>query len=103
MMVKAHTYIVLFKDGASVKAVIRPSVVGPAWKGKDESAIRVSEVGTAIPSVAAGSRLLNAVGKMQHANSGMAAVVKTGKVVGVVTSQHAESVIALHLSNRPHG
>ncbi len=101
-MVKAHTYIVLYKDGTSVKAVARLPVNGQFRRSNGDGVGLVKEIGVDIPSVAAGSRLLRAMEKMQHANSGMAAVVKAGKIIGVVTSQHADSVIALHLSNKSH-
>jgi len=59
----------------------------------------VHDYGVSIPSIDYGSSLSKAIKKMRYEEAPLVAVIKGGRLVGVLQSQHVESIIALHL---PH-
>ena len=99
-LIKTHIPLVVFWEGSAVKAVTKWSAGGYLKKGRNAASapLLARDFGTEIPTVPSGSRLIRAIDKMRNADTGLVAVVKSGKIVGLITSQHAESVIALHLS-----
>lgn len=53
-----------------------------------------------IPSIPYNLSLYNALERMRSEDSGIAAVVKAKRLVGILLMQHAESIIALHISQK---
>lgn len=104
-MLKSHTHIILFKDGSSVKLARIPSRLQSANDASPSVLSRpVYAYGMELPVVSYNTKLLKAVGEMQSRNAPLAVVTAGKKIVGVVFSQHADSIIALHVSKamQPH-
>ncbi len=100
-MLKKHTNIVLFKDGADVKLARIPTQrQNPNYSiiGKP-----VSSFGAKLPIVEYDSSLYKALNEMQSENSAILVVRKGPRIAGIVTEQHAESIIALHVSKKLSG
>ncbi|MGC8478490.1 MAG: site-2 protease family protein [Candidatus Micrarchaeia archaeon] len=97
-MLKKHTNIVLFKDGKVIK-VARIPLQGNI-KGNRMMNRPVSDFGIALPVIEYKSNLYKALTEMQSSNSGILVVTKGARIVGMITEQHAQSIIALHVSRK---
>jgi CBS domain-containing protein len=90
--------IVLFMKGDRVMMVFHTALQKLLKNPTPEGSIE--NLGVEIPVVKANSALYNAIDKMRLDESGVAAVTNGKKIVGVLLSQHIESVVALHMSQR---
>lgn len=87
-------HIVIFKNGEKFKVLSSSSI-------QRMSRLNVGNIEnqfTPIPSIPYNLPLFNALERMRSEESGIAAVVKANKLVGILLVQHAESIIALHIS-----
>ncbi len=60
----------------------------------------LSRFGVPIPSVSYNAKLYSVMERMRSEGSNIAAVMKSGKIAGVLLMPHAESIIALHISQK---
>ena len=97
-MMKKRAGIVIFKRNGNIEMISNNSLQklmkNPSYKGKIEN------FGTPIMSIEYNTKLYSAIERMRSEGTGIAAVTKHGSVVGILLPQHAESVIALHISKK---
>jgi len=99
-ILKKHTSIVLFRDGSAIKLARIP-----IQKQHIDYTIMerpISNLGTVVPTIDYSKGLYKALSDMQSNNSALLVVTKGNRIVGIVSEQHAESVIALHVSGKMH-
>lgn len=89
---KAHVRVILVKAGGGTRAVLRV----PQEKDFSRHSYRTAfDISAAIPQVREGSSLYGAISEMSSGNVYIAAVLRERKLVGVLTAQHVESILAL--------
>lgn len=98
ILISEKTHIVLFKKGTTLN-IVSKIPVNPFGKGPEILDKKVSDFGTVIPTIDYNATLSKALERMRYEDATVLAVMKRGKLAGVLLSQHVESVIALHL---PH-
>ena len=69
-------------------------------KVKQGSVRRAADLAVKIPSIAANAGIIEAIQAMENAESGIAVVVRRGKLVGVLTMSGLQSFLALHVLNK---
>jgi Zn-dependent protease len=97
-MLKYHTHVVLFRDGDAIKAVSNLSLDKMPWKGKAMASVK--PLGVEVPQMRYGERLYGAMEKMQTYETGIVAVMRGNRLVGVLLAPHVESVVSLYLSHK---
>ena len=97
-MLKHRTNIILYREGSAVKAVSNLTLDRIPWK--DRALADVKPLGKEIPQIQYGAKLFGAIDKMRTEETGMVAVMKGKRLVGILLAQHVESVIALYLSHK---
>jgi Zn-dependent protease/CBS domain-containing protein len=60
----------------------------------------VEEIITSIPTISENSSLMDAMAATERGGLGVAAVTRRGKLVGIVSSQQLQTIIALHIINK---
>ena len=98
ILMKEHTHIILVDYGKNVKLVegVRlGSSLNTAYMSTP-----VDKFCKDIPYIDYNKQLPSAIDKMRNDNTGVIAVRRFGKIVGVLVIQHVESVVALHISRK---
>ncbi len=98
-VIKSHQHIVLFKRGGKILELSRIPVERSVGKAASEVAGNWSKE---LPSVDYDMPLYSAVERMRSEDVGVLAVTKSGKLFGIITAPHVESVIALYISAKRH-
>ncbi|HUY69973.1 MAG TPA: site-2 protease family protein [Candidatus Baltobacteraceae bacterium] len=98
MVLKANAHIIIYREGSAMKALSEASIDQIYKRGRPSHVI--GKFGVEIPKVEYGMDLYKAIERMRNYNVGVAAVLRGGKIVGVLLAPHIESVIALHISGR---
>ncbi|MCW6160018.1 MAG: site-2 protease family protein [Candidatus Micrarchaeales archaeon] len=98
-ILKSGTHIAVFRDAGAFRAVTRLSVNPFNQESQEILSKTAREYSVEIPSVDYNAPLPKAIKKMRYEEAPLVAVTRAGKLVGVLQSQHVESIIALHL---PH-
>jgi Zn-dependent protease len=96
-IIKSKTNIILIKKDDEVH-MLSNSSLNRNLKNKD--ATKIGDFGVPIPSVPYNLKLSSAIDRMRSSASGIAAVTKGNSIVGVLLSQHMDSIIALHISQK---
>ena len=101
-MLKSRTSILLFRDGPAVKIVRLPQKLPFMHDAKTKELMSrpISQFGTKIAVIKYREKLVKALENMQQENSSIAAVTDGKRIIGVILSQHADSIIALHISRK---
>lgn len=97
-IVKNQIHIVLFKKDGNVK-ILSNSALQKLLK-KPSPYLSIENFGIKIPSVPYNMSLYGAIERMRSAETNIAAVTKADKIIGVLLTQHIESIIALHISQK---
>ena len=97
-MLVHRTHIVLFRDGGNVRYVSELSLDKMPWKGKALGGMR--PMSTEMPQIDYDAQLYRAIEKIQTEGTGILAVMRKNRLVGVLLGQHAEFVISLYLSHK---
>ncbi|MDE1833533.1 MAG: site-2 protease family protein, partial [Candidatus Micrarchaeota archaeon] len=92
----SHPHIVVYREGTTFKALSEASIDQMYKRGTPGHVI--GEFGVEIPQAEYGLELYKAIERMRTYNVGVAAVIKKGKMAGVLLAPHIESIIALHIS-----
>lgn len=103
VILKSGTHIAVFKDGGSFRTVTRLSINPFNQESREILDKSVREYSVEIPSVDYNAPLSKAIRKMRYEEAPVVAVTRAGKLVGVLQSQHIESIIALHLPHEMGG
>ncbi|MEM3227336.1 MAG: site-2 protease family protein [Candidatus Micrarchaeaceae archaeon] len=99
-MLKKHTNIVLFKEGRNIKLARIPTRSQlPNYEIMERP---ISEFGIKLPEIDYNEGLYKALSEMQSANSALLVVTNGRKIAGILSEQHTESILALHVSNKLH-
>ena len=93
---KGENHILLIKDGDNFR-VMSKIITKNIFMLKD---LDLKKVSAPIPKVQYKQKLNDALHLMVDNNSGIAAVIRDGELYGVLTEQHAEAAIALHISKK---
>jgi Zn-dependent protease len=96
-LIKSHQHIILFKKANKIMEISRIPVERSV--GKETSEV-ISNWSKELPYVEYDTPLYSAVEKMRSEETGVLAVMKFGKLFGIITAPHVESVIALYISSR---
>ncbi len=96
---RSHQHIVIFKKGNKIMELSRIPVEPSAGRVSAET---ISRWAKALPYIQYNAPLYSAVEKMRSEDIGVLAVMKAGKLFGVLTAPHVESVIALYISKKNH-
>ena len=94
---KGETHILLIKDGNKFRMMSRIITKNILLMKHD---LDLREVSIEIPIIDYDQKLSDALKVMIDNNSGIAVVLKNKKLVGILTEQHAEAAIALHISKK---
>lgn len=98
ILLKEKTHIILFREGNTIKLVQRAQ---PRMFGGETAQSLANKVsaygGKPLPTIDYNAPLSKAIDKMRYEESDVMAVIKGGKVVGVLSAQHVESIVALHM------
>jgi Zn-dependent protease len=97
-IMKKHTTTIISKDGPNYYVLSRLPLSSPYKTTDSMLSTPISRFSVQIPAIASDSRLYTAMEKMQTYETNIVAVTKKGSLVGVVSRQHLESFIALHMS-----
>jgi CBS domain-containing protein len=97
-MVTKQIHIVLFKKSGAVKILSNSSL--QKLLKKPAPYLSIENFGITIPDVPYNMSLYGAIERMRSAETSIAAVTKSGQIIGVLLSQHIESIIALHISQK---
>jgi Zn-dependent protease len=87
---------VLFKDGKVVKMVSRITVNGLGNKTGSLN-LKVSQFADEIPAIDYNANLSKAISRMRYEESGIMAVTKGKKVIGILLADRIEALAALHM------
>lgn len=98
-ILKSGTNIAVFKEKGAFRLVTRLPTNPFNQETQDILSKKVLDYSAEIPSVDYSAPLSKAIKKMRYEEAPVVAVTRAGKLVGVLQSQHLESIIALHL---PH-
>ena len=96
-VMKSHTHIVLFRENGKIYIVSRlprNMLAEGAMKNID-----VSKISVPLSEFDANEQIYSAYSKMQSEGTGIAAVMKRSRFIGIVQMQHMESVISLHMAH----
>ncbi len=96
-VLKSHQHIILFKKGDRLMELSRI----PVEPGKATAEV-ISHWAKEIHYIQYDAPLYSAVEKMRSEDTGVLAVLKAGKLFGILTAPHVESVIALFISKKSH-
>lgn len=96
-ILKGKTHLILYKTGDKVRA-FSPSMANVKGVAKDTAA-SIAGRGTEIPTIAYNAQLYMALDIMRTEESSLIAVIRNGKITGIITAPHLESVAALKMSS----
>lgn len=85
---KAH--IILTRSGKEFMLI-------DIYKKRQAAVSKVSDLAIPIPTFSSNINILDALIKLEGNNIGIAAVVKADRPIGVVTAQHLQALISLHI------
>jgi len=97
-MLKSGTSIVLFKKGEAVQMLSSSAL--QKMLSKNTQGVILQNLGTPIPSVQYNASLYYTIERMRSDGSNIAAVMKGKSIAGILLMNHAESIIALHISQK---
>jgi Zn-dependent protease len=97
-MLKYHTHVVLFREGSVIKAVSNLSLDKMPWRGN--AMVNVKPLGVEVPQMSYGDKLFSAVERMRSYETGIVAVMRGNRLVGVLLAPHVESVVSLYLAHK---
>lgn len=106
ILLKEKTHIILFKENGAIKLVRKPNLNPSPFSRASTQLLskKVSEFGgTVLPKIEYGAPLSKAIEKMRYEESEVMAVVRRGKLAGILQVQHVESIIALHMQRYTKG
>ncbi|MEM3781402.1 MAG: CBS domain-containing protein, partial [Candidatus Micrarchaeaceae archaeon] len=69
-------------------------------KKKLETARRVADIAMPIPSIPGNTNAVDAVSSLENKEINIGAVTSQGRLAGIVTAQHLEAFITLHVTHR---
>jgi Zn-dependent protease len=98
IFLKRKLHMAIFRKEGKVKMVSSAALQKLLQRGaKGES---VQDFGIEIPAIPYNMKLYDATERMRNEESAIAAVMKGGRVIGVLLAQHVEAIIALHISQK---
>ena len=95
----AHKHIAIFKSGDRMMELSRIPL--ESFQGKVTAGM-ISKWAKEMPYIDYNAPLYSAVEKMRSEDTGVLAVMRAGKLSGIITAPHVESVIALYISRKRH-
>jgi Zn-dependent protease len=98
IMVKTKMNIILFQKNGKVYMVSNPSLQKLLKKNQTEG--NIGAIGAEIPTIKYGTKLYSAIENMRASESGIVAVLRGKKIVGILLISHIEAIIALHMSKK---
>jgi Zn-dependent protease len=96
-VLKSHKHIAVFKRGGKIMALSSIPMERSVGKTAAET---ITQWSRELPVIQYDAQLYSAVEKMRTENTGVLAVMKAGKFLGILTAPHVESVIALYISHK---
>jgi Zn-dependent protease len=99
-VLKSHKHIAIFKKDNKIMELAR--IPTESFTGK-ASAEAIARWARELPYIQYNAPLYSAVEKMRSEDAGVLAVLKDGKLFGIITAPHVESVIALYMSQKRQG
>jgi len=97
-IIKNKIHIILFRKDDQIK-ILSNSALQKMLK-KSSGDITIENLGITIPNIPYNANLYGAIESMRSAETSIAAVTKSNEIIGVLLTQHIESIIALHISQR---
>ncbi len=94
-VLSSHKHIALFKRGSRIMMLSSITLSGAAGK----PGIGLAQNARELPPIEYGAPLYGAVERMRSEEAGVLAVMRSGRLAGIVTAQHVEAIIALHMSH----
>jgi Zn-dependent protease len=96
-VLKSHKHIVIFKKGSIMMELSRIPMERSIGKATAET---ITHWAKEIPYIQYDAPLYSAVEEMRSEDAGVLAVMKAGRLSGILTAQHVESIIALYISHK---
>lgn len=97
-VLKNKIHIILFKKDGQVKILSNAALQKLLRRPSPDATIE--NLGITIPSIPYNTGLYGAIESMRSAETSIAAVTKSNEIIGVLLTQHIESIIALHISQK---
>jgi len=100
LALKKPVNLIAFKQGNRYKIINRLSqnILGKAIKG--EAYEKIDRLSMEVPTISYYENLPNALEKMETYSTNVLAVEKNNKLAGFLFKNHAEAIIALHISHK---
>jgi Zn-dependent protease len=98
LFIKTNMHTAVFKKDDKIK-MVSSSALQKLVQKKAKPQV-AEDFGVEIPVVPYNLKLYSAIERMRNAESGIAAVTNGGRVIGLLLTQNAESIIALHMSKK---